>query len=136
MEGSATGGVFDEIEAGDRRRLSEFRRVAAAIIGSREGGDDAVQDAFANAVHRRDQFRGEGTLDAWLWRIVVHAARDAGARVARPSSMPFEEGLGTTAATGGHVARVGRCPRSACRTARASASRAVPSLLRGSRVRD
>ena len=101
MEGSATGAGLDEIEAVYRRRLSEFRRVAAAIIGSREAGDDAVQDAFANAVHRRDQFRGEGTLEAWLWRIVVHAARDAGARVARPSSMPFDEELGTTAATQG-----------------------------------
>lgn len=88
---------MNEIEAVYRRRLSEFRRVAAAITGSREAGDDAVQDAFALAVYRRDQFRGEGSVDAWLWRIVVHAARDAGARAAGPSSTSFDEELGTTA---------------------------------------
>jgi DNA-directed RNA polymerase specialized sigma24 family protein len=85
MRGSATGAGLDEIEAVYRRRLSQFRRVAAAITGSREAGGDAVQDAFASAVFRRDQFRGEGSLDAWLWRIVVHAARDA-SRAASSSS--------------------------------------------------
>ena len=92
MGESATGVGLGEIEAVYRRRLSEFRRVAAAITGSRETGGDVVQDAFATAVFRRDQFRGEGSLDAWLWRIVVHAARDAG----RPaSSGSFEEELAT-----------------------------------------
>jgi RNA polymerase sigma-70 factor (ECF subfamily) len=76
---------LDEIEAVYRRRLSEFRRVAAAITGSREAGVDAVQDAFASAVFRRDQFRGEGSLDAWVWRIVVRAARDASRPVSRTS---------------------------------------------------
>jgi RNA polymerase sigma-70 factor, ECF subfamily len=74
-----------EIEAIYRRRLPELRRVAAAITGSRESGYDAVQDAFALAVHRRDQFRREGTLEAWLWRIVVHRCRDF---VARPANRP------------------------------------------------
>jgi RNA polymerase sigma factor (sigma-70 family) len=96
--GSSTGAGLDGIEAVYRRRLSEFRRVAAAIAGSREIGDDAVQDAFARAVFRRHQFRGEGSLDAWLWRIVVHAARDAGARVADRSSTSFEEEFGRAAA--------------------------------------
>jgi RNA polymerase sigma factor (sigma-70 family) len=90
MVGSATGAGLDEIEAVYRRRLSEFRRVAAAITGSRETGGDVVQDAFATAVVRRGQFRGEGSLDAWLWRIVVHAARDANHP---PPSTSFDERL-------------------------------------------
>ena len=97
MGGSSTGAGLSEIEAVYRRRLSELRRVAAAITGSREAGCDAVQDAFALAVHRRDQFRGEGSLDAWLWRIVVHAARDTGRRL-DSSAATFEEELGTTVA--------------------------------------
>lgn len=82
---------LEAIEAVYRRRLSELRRVAAAITGNREAGLDAVQDAFAIAVSRCSQFRGEGSLDAWLWRIVVNAARDqAAAAAARPSMVTNE----------------------------------------------
>src|SRR5919108_2709465 len=69
--------MLDELEALYRARLNEFRRVAAAIAGDRELGCDAVQEAFAQAVRKRRSFRGSGTLEAWVWRIVVNAARDA-----------------------------------------------------------
>jgi RNA polymerase sigma factor (sigma-70 family) len=74
---------LEAIEAVYRLRLSELRRVATAITGNREAGLDAVQEAFAIAVRRRDQFRGEGSLDAWLWRIVVNSALDHVSAVAR-----------------------------------------------------
>jgi RNA polymerase sigma-70 factor (ECF subfamily) len=76
------GAGLDEIEAVYRRRLPELRQVATAITGNREPGLDAVQDAFAMAVHRRTQFRREGSLEGWLWRIVVHTAQTAAARLA------------------------------------------------------
>jgi RNA polymerase sigma-70 factor (ECF subfamily) len=82
MTKGTAGAELGEIEAIYRRRLPELRRVAAAITGGRETGCDAVQDAFALAVHRRDQFRGDGSLEAWLWRIVVHSARDLAGRAA------------------------------------------------------
>jgi RNA polymerase sigma-70 factor (ECF subfamily) len=69
--------MLAELEALYRSRLPEFRRVAAAIAGDRELGCDAVQEAFASAVRKRKSFRGSGTLEAWVWRIVVNAARDA-----------------------------------------------------------
>jgi RNA polymerase sigma-70 factor (ECF subfamily) len=91
-----------------RRRLFEFRRVATAIAGSRDAGCDAVQDAFARAVHRREQFRGEGSLDAWLWRIVVREARDLSAR--RVDS-PFDDEIGVEPAGAGELgALVGELP--------------------------
>jgi RNA polymerase sigma-70 factor (ECF subfamily) len=34
-----------------------------------------VQDAFATAVRKRGSFRGAGPLEAWVWRIVLNAAR-------------------------------------------------------------
>jgi DNA-directed RNA polymerase specialized sigma24 family protein len=74
----------DELELLYRSRLAEFRRVAAAIAGDRELGCDAVQEAFAAAVRKRRSYRGDGTLEAWVWRIVVNAARDARRRVAIP----------------------------------------------------
>jgi DNA-directed RNA polymerase specialized sigma24 family protein len=57
--------------------------VAAAIVGDGDAGRDAVQDAFATAVRKRRRFRGDGTLEAWLWRIVVNAAHDARRRRVR-----------------------------------------------------
>ena len=71
-----------------RRRLAELRRVATAITGSREAGLDAVQDAFAEAIRQRRSFRGEGNLDAWLWRIVVNTARD---HTLTRSTLPLED---------------------------------------------
>jgi DNA-directed RNA polymerase specialized sigma24 family protein len=69
--------MTDQLEALYRARLPEFRRVAAAIAGDRELGCDAVQEAFAKAVRNGRSFRGSGSLEAWVWRIVVNAARDA-----------------------------------------------------------
>lgn len=69
----ADGASLEAIERVYRARLAEFRRVAAAIAGDRELARDAVQDAFALAVRKRAGFRGHGSLEAWLWRIVVNA---------------------------------------------------------------
>jgi len=70
------GAELEEIEAVYRTSLRRFQRLATAIVGSREAGCDAVQDAFARAVHRRAEFRHEGSLEGWLWRILVTTARD------------------------------------------------------------
>ena len=69
--------MVDRLEALYRSRVQEFRRVAAAIAGDRELGCDVVQEAFAKAVRSAGRFNGSGTLEAWVWRIVVNAARDA-----------------------------------------------------------
>jgi RNA polymerase sigma-70 factor (ECF subfamily) len=79
--------MVDELERLYRARLNEFVRAAAAIAGDREAGRDAVQEAFAQAVRHRRRFRREGTLEAWVWRIVVNAARDARRR-RRPEPGP------------------------------------------------
>ncbi|MBD0330640.1 MAG: sigma-70 family RNA polymerase sigma factor [Thermoleophilia bacterium] len=66
---------MDELEALYRDRHSHFVRVARALVGSPEAAHDVVQDAFAAAVRSRHDFRGEGPLEAWLWRILVNRAR-------------------------------------------------------------
>ena len=66
------GASIADIEAVYRRRLTDFRRVATAIVGEREAALDVVQDAFATAVRDRRDFRREGPLEAWLWRAVVN----------------------------------------------------------------
>src|SRR5689334_6843402 len=72
---SRRGGVaLGEIERVYRARFDEYRRVATAIVGDTERARDAVQDAFASAVRRRTAFRGDGPLEAWIWRTVVNTA--------------------------------------------------------------
>ena len=72
--------MVDELEALYRERLRDFTRAATAIAGDEDAGRDAVQDAFAKALGKRRSFRGGGSLEAWVWQIVVNAARDAGRR--------------------------------------------------------
>jgi DNA-directed RNA polymerase specialized sigma24 family protein len=94
--------MIAELEELYRTRRPEFCRVAAAIAGDRSLGEDAVQDAFAKAVRKRRSYRGRGSLEAWVWRIVVNAARDARRR------RPLLAGVGELrlAETNGHSPRV------------------------------
>ena len=79
-----SGAAIADIEAVYRARFAEFCSVAAAILRDREAGRDAVQETFANAVRNRRDFRGEGTLDAWLWRAVVNTAISGRRKSAAP----------------------------------------------------
>jgi RNA polymerase sigma-70 factor (ECF subfamily) len=69
------GASLDELEALYRSRFEIFVRVAASVTGDSERAHDAVQDAFATVVQKRSSFRGDGPLEAWVWRIVLNAAR-------------------------------------------------------------
>ena len=69
------GAELHEIEAIYRRAFPAFVRTAAVILGDAEAARDAVQEAFAHAVRRRDDFRRQGSLEGWLWRILVNTAR-------------------------------------------------------------
>ncbi|HKN63110.1 MAG TPA: sigma-70 family RNA polymerase sigma factor [Gaiellaceae bacterium] len=80
--------MVEELEALYRQRLPEFTRAAAAIAGDDESGCDVVQDAFAKALRKRRRFRGQGSLEAWVWRIVVNAARDSRRRKRRDTIAP------------------------------------------------
>jgi DNA-directed RNA polymerase specialized sigma24 family protein len=69
------GASLDDLEALYRSRFEIFVRVAASVSGDSERAHDAVQEAFATAVRKRSSFRGDGPLEAWVWRIVLNAAR-------------------------------------------------------------
>jgi RNA polymerase sigma factor (sigma-70 family) len=74
-----------EIEQLYRSRFQRFVRVAMAITGDYDEALDAVQEGFADAIRSRRRYRREGSLEAWVWRAVVNAARDA--RRPRPNEM-------------------------------------------------
>jgi RNA polymerase sigma-70 factor (ECF subfamily) len=66
-------------------RYESFCRMAQTVTGSAELARDAVQDGFARALAHREDFRGEGALEGWLWRTVLRAALDVRNRDGRRS---------------------------------------------------
>jgi RNA polymerase sigma-70 factor, ECF subfamily len=85
MSAKQRGASLDDIERVYRDRLDRLRSLAAAIVRDRDEACDVVQDAFAHAVRARESFRGEGTLEGWLWRTVLNTARSR-ARQRRPQA--------------------------------------------------
>jgi RNA polymerase sigma-70 factor, ECF subfamily len=84
----------ESIEELYRSRYAAFRGGMATITGSYDTALDVVQEAFAQALRDREQYRGEGSLAAWVWRIAFRVAlgrrskrryRDARPRARRPT---------------------------------------------------
>lgn len=65
-----------EIEAIYRERFAAFVLSVMALLGNGEDARDAVQEGFARALRERGSFRAEGSLEGWIWRIVLNVARD------------------------------------------------------------
>lgn len=71
-------GVDERAQAIERiyhDRYAGFRYAVTAVLGDFDRAHDAVQDGFAQALLRRADFRG-GSLEAWVWRIVLRKALD------------------------------------------------------------
>ncbi len=63
-----------------RSGYPRFVRVARAIVGG-ERAHDAVQESFARAIRARSGYGSKGSLDAWLWRILVNVCADENRRI-------------------------------------------------------
>ena len=74
------GARLQAIEAAYRRDYARFLRVAEGVTREPSAAADAVQEGFARAIRSRRAYRGDGPIEAWLWRAVVNAARDEAAR--------------------------------------------------------
>ncbi len=94
------GRLNGQLEITYRRRYRHFLRVATAIVGDEASGHDAVQEGFAQALREQQSFRGDGPLDAWVWRIVVNAAVDTLRRSGAQHATPEAAEL---ASTNGHA---------------------------------
>jgi RNA polymerase sigma-70 factor (ECF subfamily) len=64
------------IERVYRERFAVFVGAVRGIVGTSEAARDVVQDGFAQALRESGRFRG-GSLEAWIWRIVINRALDA-----------------------------------------------------------
>jgi RNA polymerase sigma-70 factor (ECF subfamily) len=70
------GAQPEQIEQLYRAAYPQFVSVLSAITGSYESGRDATQEAFARALAARAQFRGDGSLEGWVWRIGIRVAQE------------------------------------------------------------
>jgi RNA polymerase sigma-70 factor (ECF subfamily) len=68
------GGLDSDLEDLYRRRQGAFQVMLASVTGSVETARDVVQEAFAQALCDQDRFRGEGSLEGWVWRIAFRLA--------------------------------------------------------------
>jgi RNA polymerase sigma-70 factor, ECF subfamily len=57
-----------------RSRYARFEAVLATMTRDGEAARDVVQEAFAVALARRRQFRGDGSLEGWVWKIALRLA--------------------------------------------------------------
>jgi RNA polymerase sigma-70 factor (ECF subfamily) len=65
-----------ELEELYKCRYTAFRNTLATITGGYDSARDAVQETFARALRKRRSFRGDGSLEAWVWRIALRTARE------------------------------------------------------------
>jgi RNA polymerase sigma factor (sigma-70 family) len=86
-----------DLETIYRMDYHRFLRVAEAISGDAHLAADAVNEGFAGAIRARDRFRGNGTLESWLWACVVNAARNTRRRQRPTTDVDALADLETTA---------------------------------------
>jgi RNA polymerase sigma-70 factor (ECF subfamily) len=65
--------TVEAIEELYRNRYSTFRGGVAALTGH-DAARDVVQEAFAQALRDRRDYRGQGSLAAWVWQIAFRTA--------------------------------------------------------------
>jgi RNA polymerase sigma factor (sigma-70 family) len=86
------GRLDSDLEELYRRRQGAFQVMLASVTGSVEGARDVVQEAFARALQGQDGFRGDGSLEAWVWRIAFRVALGStGSRELAMEEVPIVE---------------------------------------------
>ncbi|WP_151720070.1 sigma-70 family RNA polymerase sigma factor [Gemmobacter serpentinus] len=81
--------VLDEIESA----IPALRRYARALMRDRDRADDLVQDCLERAVANRHLWRGDGPVQAWLFRILINRYRDLHRRDPAPGHLVAIEDL-------------------------------------------
>ncbi|MEI4472613.1 sigma-70 family RNA polymerase sigma factor [Frigidibacter sp. MR17.24] len=95
--GTGAGVTIDGIAA----LLPALRRHARAMLGDAAAADDLVQDVLERALATRAQWRGEGSLKGWLFRIMVNLHRDGLRRQAARVRLVQTDSLPERAVSGG-----------------------------------
>lgn len=64
---------FDELVRRNQRRIF---RLLMSLLRDEDAADTLTQECFLRAYKKRESFRGESSVDTWLYRIAVNLARD------------------------------------------------------------
>ncbi len=64
---------FDELV---RRNQKRIFRLLMSLLHDEDAADTLTQECFLKAYKKRESFRGESSVDTWLFRIAVNLARD------------------------------------------------------------
>jgi RNA polymerase sigma-70 factor, ECF subfamily len=72
----ALRGDRDAFAAATGRYRRELEVHSYRMLGSAEDAEDIVQETFLRAWRRRETFRGQATLRAWLYGIATNASLD------------------------------------------------------------
>lgn len=75
--------ILDEIEAA----IPALRRYAHALMRDCAAAEDLVQDCLERALARRSEWRGDGSVKAWMFRILLNRHRDLLRLAPRPSHL-------------------------------------------------
>lgn len=105
MRSSGGGGRAIEIEQLYRARYGRFLRVAVAVVRDEQLGEEAVHEGFVRALRHGGGFTGRGSLEAWLWRIVVNEARRVAAERQRVPVAPASVAEAAVAPSNGQSGR-------------------------------
>ena len=64
----------DPLEQLYRDQYRNYRDIMAGLVGSHDLAREVVQEAFARALREQRKFRGDGSLEAWVWKIALNVA--------------------------------------------------------------
>jgi RNA polymerase sigma-70 factor (ECF subfamily) len=75
--------LIPRVREGDERAFADLVatyqvrvfRWAFALIGDRDEAEDVVQEVFVRVFRKLGGYRGDGSFDAWLYRITTRVAR-------------------------------------------------------------
>jgi RNA polymerase sigma-70 factor (ECF subfamily) len=67
-------GLESDLEDLYRRRHGAYQVMLSSVTGSVESAMDVVQEAFLRALRNQGDFRGDGSLEGWVWRIAFRVA--------------------------------------------------------------
>jgi RNA polymerase sigma-70 factor (ECF subfamily) len=85
----------DSLEQLYRDRYRNFRDIMAGVVGSHDLAREVVQEAFARALRQQRKFRGDGSLEAWVWKIALNVALKKRRELAREWSLDDEYEAGS-----------------------------------------
>jgi RNA polymerase sigma factor (sigma-70 family) len=76
-------GNAEALEQLYRDQYRIYRDIMAGVVGSHDLAREVVQEAFARALRQQRKFRGDGSLEAWVWKIALNVALKTRRELAR-----------------------------------------------------